>query len=120
MRLDELLAKRKNEISKEQYNRLKNQRVFIFNYDHEEVWDFGELEDFTEAQARALLRRFWKALQYEKENNVDPPIREIFVVHDGYTEPKWPELLKGMQTEYLFEAFLMQKFDFERPEELCD
>jgi hypothetical protein len=120
MRLDELLSKRKNKITPEQYEQLKTQKVFLFNYDHREVWDFGELEDLTEPQARALLNRFWRALKYEKENNVKHPIREIFVIHDGHTDPEWPELLQGLQTEYLFEAFLMNKFDIQRPEFLID
>lgn len=113
MRLDELLRKRRENVTQDQYQRLRLQEVFVIEYS-DTGWNFGELEQLSEAQARRLLKRYQKARKYESENKTASPIREIIVNLAAETEePEWPEELQGYHTPYLFEAFLRQKFGIE-------
>ncbi|MFH5884083.1 hypothetical protein ACG2F4_07210 [Halalkalibaculum sp. DA3122] len=111
MRLDKLIKKLSSEVTEEQYNRIKNHQIFTIEYSDEEGWDFGELDQLSEPQAKRLLQVFERVKQYEKENHIEPQIHSVIVnLAAENREPEWPEELQGDDTPYLFEAFLRQKF----------
>jgi|GEM_PF-2105785 len=111
MRLDEFLAKRKNEVTEAQYERLKNQQVFIIEYSDESGWNFDELDQLEEGQARRLVRGYHKARKYEAKNMIPPPIQEVIVNISEKMDPEWPEELQDYDTLNISSAYLQHKFN---------
>ncbi|WP_020404319.1 hypothetical protein [Gracilimonas tropica] len=110
MRIDELLSQT-NEITPEKYSTLKAQKVFLIEYREQSGWDFSDLETLTEAQARRYLDLFHRLQAFENENNIRKPIREVIISHNQ--EPAWPKELQRYKTPFIFEAYLMHKFNLQ-------
>lgn len=89
--------------------------------DKESGWDTSNLDELSEAEAREILNAHWQMEVYEQAQGIKPAIRGFSVhVQDSPDEPKpeWPDRLKKYDTELFPEAYLMDKFDIERPENI--
>jgi hypothetical protein len=109
MRIDKLLNNRSGNISHSRYSHLSTQRPFLLEYRKDTGWNFNELDKLSKAEAKNILFKLQQAKRYEVENDIQPPIREIVIALAA--DPQWPKHLKVIDTTYLFEAFLRDKFN---------
>ena len=99
----------------EKYSSLKAQKVFSVEYHKAIGWDFSELDELTENQAKRFLELLYQLQKFEDDNNIRKPVREVVFLHNK-GNPEWPEELRGYDTEFLFEAYLRNKFNLENLE----